>query len=178
MAAIRSWDERDNHYRGFSARAFESPSRTVTRPANTTQYTAGDEFGDGTALIFGTAATYNGGGGIITHAVAVSSVNQATKPNQRLYILSGSPAMAGDNATWAPAFATLGSVVAMAELSSWEVGGTGSGTAGNCFAIAQINKKYRCASGDSKLYGVLVERGTYTPISAENLTVTLYGEYD
>lgn len=181
MADIRSWDEVEGHYRGYSGRTFISKT-TLTRPADTTQYAAGDQVADSTsaptALNFGTCAVYNGGGGLLIDAVCKSNANQATKPNLRLYLYNGSPTLNNDNANWNPSHADIGNIVAMAEFASWEVGGTAAGTAGNVFSLAQINKGYRCASGQVNLWGCFVERGTYTPVSAEQLTISLKVAHD
>ena len=182
MADMRSYNEVTGTYQGWSGRTFTS-SATLTRPADTTQYAAGDQVADSTtaptALNFGTCAVNNGGGGLLIDAIAIANANQSTKPNQRLYLFSGSPTLNNDNANWAPSDADFANIVGMAEFTSWEVGGTTLGTAGNCFAQAKnINSGYTCAAAAANLWGCVVERGTYTPISGEAWTYKLRVSHD
>lgn len=179
MADMRSYEKLSGSYQGYSGRAFISQV-TLTRPADTTQYTAGDQVAGGTAspaaLNFGTCAISNGGGGLIVSAACIDLANQSTKPNLRLYLFNGSPTLNGDNSAWLPSNADLQNLLPGGEInfSSWVIGGTSSGTAGNCFAQQTgLNIPYRCASGQANLWGALVERGTYTPVASEGLTIRL-----
>ncbi len=181
MGLMEAWDAVLGRSAAFSGKGFISEA-TLTRPADTTQYAAGDQVANSTsapvALNFGTCATYNGGGGLLVDIVCIDRANQSTKPNLRLYLFNGSPTLNNDNANWNPSHADMNKVLAMAEFSSWEVGGTAAGTAGNCFSFARVNRKYRCAAGQQNLWGQVVERGTYTPVSGEVLTFRAKVEWD
>jgi hypothetical protein len=130
----------------------------------------------GTALVFQNMAVGNGGGGIIVTASCSSSQNPATKANLSLYLYSGSPTMGNDNANWAPTFADLQMRVPAAEIefSTWVVGGTAAGTAGNCFSYQKgVNLPYQCGTASRNIWGCVVERGTYTPLASEQFTFSL-----
>src|SRR5947209_1226263 len=78
---------------------------TLTRPANTTAYTAGDEMADvGTAILTLTnAATKSGGSGIISQITMACSSNAATKPQLECWIFDTTSTPQADNAAFAPA---------------------------------------------------------------------------
>lgn len=158
---------------GFSKRV----TTTLTRPADTTQYGAGDQVADSTsaptAITFSGIGRTDGGTGLIVHALCIDSAAQATKPNFRLYLFSASPTMTNDNSAWAPTDAVLNTVIGCIEFSSWEVGTSTAGAGGNCFALGvtpnggALSIPYQCVDGTTAIYGCLVERGTYTPVSGE-----------
>jgi hypothetical protein len=151
---------------------------SLTRPNNTTQYAAGDQVtsSPAAALVFDAVGRFEGGTGIITDAVCVDSANQATKANLRLYLFDGdsAPTPNDDNAQWAPSDADLNRAFAYVELSAWEVGNPGAGGAGNCASfVKNLNVPFQCGAGVDHIWGLLVERGTYTPVAQEQFKVRL-----
>lgn len=151
---------------------------SFSRPANTTQYAAGDQVSDSatapTPLEFSNAAQLPGGAGVILSAICISSANQATKPNLRLYVFDAEPTPSNDNAAWAPADSDVLNLVAVVEFTSWHVGKSDAGADGNAVSIvSDISSPFRTQPSSKSLYGLLVERGTYTPVSAESFTVRL-----
>ena len=151
---------------------------TYTRPANTTQYAANDAVSDSAsapaALEFADAAQVQHGAGVILSAICVSSANQATKPNFRLYIFDDEPTPTNDNAAWAPTDADFMNLVAVIAFTAWEVGTVTAGAGGNTVSIvSDISAPFRTSPGSRSLWGLVVERSTYTPVSAEMFTFRL-----
>lgn len=152
---------------------------TMTRPTNTTQYAAGDQVADSTsaptAITFEEVAPANGGSGMILDAVCIDSAYVAAAlPNLRLYLFSGSPTPNNDNAAWAASDANALVLIGKIEFSSWEVTNAGAGAAGNCASFKSgINLPFKCGSTVNDIYGLLVERSTYTPVSGEAWTINL-----
>lgn len=159
---------------GFSTRVDAS----FTRPTGTTQYTAGDQVADSasapTVITFSDVARTEGGTGWIVDALCIDSANQATKPNFRLYLFDTAPTPNNDNAAWAPSDAEMATLLAEIDFATWIIGKADSGADGNCASfIANIAVPFVCAKDSKDIYGLLVERSTYTPISAESWTFRL-----
>jgi hypothetical protein len=152
---------------------------TLTRPADTTQYAAGDQVANSTsapvALTFAGVARHNGGSGLIVDAVCVDSANQVAKPNLRLYLFSALPTSQNDNAAWAPTDADMANLIGYVEFYTWEVGNSASGADGNCASFATPTRPipFVCGATSDDIYGLVVERGTYTPVSAEAFKFSL-----
>jgi len=151
---------------------------TLTRPADTTQYTAGDQVADSTSaptpLTFANAAQTQGGSGVIKSVTIISSAKQATAPTLDLYIFDSQPTPNNDNAAWAPADSDAAAIIAKVVLSTWTDLNPGSAAAGNALKhVTNLTLPFRTPSDSRDLYGLLVERGTYTPVSGEVFTVRL-----
>lgn len=153
-------------------------SATLPRPANTTQYAAGDEVADNDAnrnpveLI--DCGRFKGGTGIITDVRVTDLANQTVKPNLRLYLYNQRPTTGTDNAAAAPTDSDSLSCFAAFDIVNWEVLNAGSGAAGSiaCFLKNQV-QSFQCSPSSTSLWFRLVERGTYTPVSAETFKVEL-----
>lgn len=150
---------------------------SLTRPANTTQYAAGDQVADSasapTPIEFVLAAQVPGGAGIILSALCISSANQGTKPDLELYIFDAEPTPSNDNAAWAPADTDVMNIIGAVEFDSWYVGKSDAGADGNTVAIEEVKIPFRTESDSMSLWGLLVERATYTPVSGETFTIRL-----
>lgn len=184
MADGRTWDLVGGtaKYVGASGRA-TILTANLTLPTNT-QYAANDQVAGATAsptaIAFANAAMTQGGGGRIVSAVIVDNVNQSAKPSFKLRLYSGSPTLLNDNAEWLPSDASLAMLIPGGEIrfTSWTVGGTGAGSAGNCYSMGsaqaggELNIPYRCGVATTTLYGDLVEGATYTPLY-DQLTIRL-----
>ena len=147
-------------------------SDTLTRPANTTQYAAGDQVSDSTSaptiLNFADIGVYDGisdknASGVILTATCICSKAETVKPNLELYLFTLSTiTVNNDNAAWAPTDAELNDCIGVVVFNSWKVG------SGNSIAFVKgLNIPFQCQDSDKDLYGLVVERGTYTPTSAE-----------
>lgn len=153
-------------------------SATFVRPADTTAYTAGDVVCNSTSapavLALGPAARLQGGGGLIKSATVVDAANVATKATLELWLFNVSLAAVNDNTAFAPSNTEIANLVGVIALSTAFVAKAGSGAAGNCILQSGIvDIPFKCAAGDRNLYGVLVVRNAYVPISAEAFTVNL-----
>ncbi len=144
---------------------------SFTRPANVTQYASGDQMTNAAADALEFAVPRSEGGtGVIIHAICVDSVNAAVKPNIRLYLFDTLPTVAADNAPWTPSDGDMVNLVGYVEFSSWEEGLAGA--AGNCASFA-TNLQIPFDTTDGVVYGLVVERGTYTPASGEGFAFKL-----
>jgi len=141
----------------------------ITRPANVTQYTAGDVVG-GAALEFD-VARQNGGGGWINNAIFVSD-NAPTATGQFFaWIFSAAPTVAADNVAFAPSDAELRTLVAFLTLDAAKK------TANNT-AYQQSDPRatyFVCGAATQSLWIVITDGNAYTPANGEVLDLTLFG---
>lgn len=159
---------------GYTART------SVTRPANTTAYTAGDVVG-ATAAVWtftnvGPAndrqTSIDGANILITSAFLRIDVTgiPAGMTSFRLHLYTSSPTSAlADNAAWDLPADDRTAYVGYIDLGSpADVGST-------LFVQAdQVNKQIKLAAGSSTLYGYLVTNAGYTPTSAAVKAIELH----
>ena len=158
----------------------EVVSRTIfvqdefKRPADTTAYTAGDVVADSTGIArmlrFAKAARSPGGGGVIQSCLLVDSTAESTKPDLELYLFDSVITMQDDNEAWAPTDLEMLSFVGWISLpsSSFKTCGANGIIQSPDKALAFV-----CAPKAVDLFGVLVVRNAYTPVSGEQLRVKL-----
>lgn len=155
----------------------ESASDAITRPANTTQYTAGDVVADATDNAFFTFTFAQRQGkvsGSFSTARIVSSANQSTKPTFELWLFRATPGTTADNATWDVSDAELLDCIGVISFAQadWKGGTLTAGAGGNAYCQA-TNIGIAFNAVDTSIYGILVERATYTPVSGETFTIEL-----
>lgn len=165
-------DSVTGHVGGFSKVA----SLTMTRPANQTPYTAGDEIADtlGTAAQRTFAcARVNNGTGVITGASLIYSNNPVVTPTLELYLFDTDPTTAGDNAAFAPTDAQLATAIGVITFPAPKVGLTG--TSGNLlYDSGPLTMEFAATGGTTSIFGLLVTRIGFTPIAnSEVLTIRL-----
>lgn len=153
-------------------------SGSLIRPANTTAYAAGDVIAAVTTALtlpFTVSKTV-GRGGIIRNAVINSSAAVATKLDCDLFLFSSDITdLDADNAAFTPTDAQMLTLVGIITFptASWKAGDATVGADGNATCvISNIN----IASSHDILYGVLIARNAYVPVSDEVITVKLYVE--
>ncbi len=150
---------------------------TATLPAGVVQFAAGDVVGDATdaKIVMDDCARSDGGAGMITGLKVIDSANQATKPDLEVWIFNAPLAVVAGNAPFAPTDAELLSLVGIVELDQTFVGLATVGVGGNCVLKPQLTPSlsFRCTASTKDLYVYLVERGTYTPVASETLTVIM-----
>jgi hypothetical protein len=139
---------------------------SVTRPADTTAYAAGDVVGG--LLTFGAGQAH----GIVETAVLVGTAAEATKPELDLFFFSEPPTVAADNAAFVPTDdqminTCLGVITFLA--ADFHVG-SANGVAHN---VLHQNPSVSFLAPSGLFYGVLVARNAYVPISAEVFAVKL-----
>jgi hypothetical protein len=159
-------------------------SATITRPANTDAYTAGDVITATVAAVceFEDVARVAGGGGTIRAAMLLDSAYVATSLLADLFLFDTAPAIDADNAAWTPTDAellTLVGVIRFETAATWSPGDLTAGAGGNNVYLARgVNLEYLCAAEDTSLYGVLVARNAYVPVSGEVWTLKLMIDQD
>lgn len=147
-----------------------NPAVTITRPANTTAYTAGDVVGGALTL---SSAGPSGGGTIIINGAQLEldiSAIPSGMTTFRLYLYNVTPPSAtADNGVWDLPSGDRASFLGYIDL------GTPVDLGSTCY-IEQINlaKQIVVASGGS-IYGYLVTTAGYTPAAnSEVYKVTLH----
>ena len=158
----------------------KKPSGTLTRPANTTAYTAQDEVGTGgTAPLSITVQRVNAGTGFVVGGRLVYSNSPSTTPQFRALIFGQTVTLAGDNAqiniSDADALKYLGLIDFTTSQGMVYSGGTIQ-TAGALVMggapVAPI--AFECESGAAVLYVVLITLNAFTPIAnSETIAICL-----
>jgi hypothetical protein len=162
-------------------------STSYDRPADTTAYTAGDALSNSTsaplALTFA-AGRFNGAGGDIVAAHMVDSANQATKLACELWLFQGSaaPVADNDNAAFTPTDAELAALVGVIQFTAANafVGDATAGAGGNAITVGghltspNFRLPFRCDPSLSSIFGLVVVRNAFTPVSAEKFTFRLH----
>ena len=168
----------------FRTRTFRS---SITRPANTDVYAAGDAICAVTTndhFTFGAASNDNtktpgrmGGplSGTINSVRLHSSANQATKLQGELWLFTSDIVNVADNAAFAPTDAEMLTLVAIVPipLANWYVGDSTAGSVGNAVAVVIGIDMSIITAGNGILYGQLVARNSYAPVSGEVFTCDL-----
>jgi len=154
-------------------------SASFTRPADTNAYAAGDVVCNSTSapavMQFLESVRVVGGSGIITKASILDYANQGTKLECELWLFTDDPAAVNDNAAFAPSDAELAYLIGVIPVVDDYVGLSGSGADGSVvIQSAIVDLPFQAAVASSTIYGVLVARNAYTPISAEVFTVRLH----
>lgn len=152
-------------------------SASITRPANATPYTAGDAVSDttGNALHTFTRCLRDGrlGGEIRAAHIVSSGGGLSTGLDGELYLFHTTIGLTADNAAWAPTDAEQLTCVGMIKFltADWRF------TANNGRCLALPNLPFLglpdATNGGVKLFGQLVARNAYVPVSGEVLTIEL-----
>lgn len=154
-------------------------SASKTRPSDTTTYASGEVLNEsdsaGTVWTFSNCAYRVAGEGVITRAKITDSSNQSSLyPRFELWLFHTSPAADNDNAAFTPTDAELLNVVGIIPFPIDYEGTTGAGDTGNSIHVSgNVHLPFNCAAADANLYGVLVLRNAYVPISAEAFKIEL-----
>lgn len=150
-----------------------------TRPADTTQYTANDVVSNSTSatalLVFRNCVRAPGGTGLLYSAIMFDSVDASTNPNFDLILFAGGTqlTLAVDNAASTITDLELLGVVAAITFDGTTA--TNVATAGGNLIIkaTSIGQAFTCAPNDANLYGLVIDRGAYTPASGERFDFKL-----
>ncbi len=151
---------------------------SITRPANTTTYTAGDVVGSdpGAVMTFSNASFGEFDSGIIQQAIVTSSAYVATGPALELWLFDTTVTADTDNAVFTPTDAEMATLVGIISFASadWKSGTATAGAGGNMACVADnVSIPFNTKKGTSDLFGVLVARNAYVPVSGEIFTVRL-----
>ena len=153
---------------------------TLTRPSNTTAYAAGDVISAVTSndhYTFTGVVEYDGAGtACIESALLIDSANQSTKPDLELWLFSSDIAEVADNSAFAPTDAEMATLIGIIPfpVGNFYAGDATSGAVGNCACpLHGLNIPIKVGPGANVIYGQLVVRNAYTPVSAEIFTCIL-----
>ncbi len=149
-----------------------------TRPNDTNAYAAGDVINEstsaGTVFTFSNCARFTGGSGIINKATIDDGAYVATTLQSELWLFSATVGVDNDNAVFTPTDAELATRVAVIPIGTAYVGDATAGVGGNvALTSGVVNESFKC-NADAHLYGVLVARNAYVPVTNETFNVTLY----
>lgn len=136
---------------------------TLTRPANTTAYAAGDEMTDtgGAILTLTSAARRSGGTGSIYGITLSCSTNAATKPSLECWIFDTTSTPQTDNAAFAPSDGVVDTLIDVVPLSTSYVGDATSNTGNFVMSSGPLNIPFKCV-GSANLFMRIVVRNAYT----------------
>jgi hypothetical protein len=163
---------------GFVGSKQKTVSANFTRPANTTVYAAGDAVTDSTTsptqMTFDGVARANAGSGVIVGAVLIDSANQTTKGQFELWLFDATVTPDNDNAVFTPTDTECGTLIGVIEFNIPKVGDATSGAGGNVvYPVGNLSIPFTCGASVDDVYGLLVVRNAYTPVSGEVFTVRL-----
>lgn len=150
----------------------------VTRPSDTTAYTAGDVVTAGTAAVLSfVGAVDRGKVATIVAATLIDSANVGTKPDLELWLFDASFTPEADNAAWAPTDAIMQTLLGVIPFAtaSFKAGNATAGAGGNSECQVQnIQLPVWSLVDGGVIYGLLVVRNAYVPVSAERFDVRLH----
>lgn len=143
------------------------PTATLTRPGDTTAYTANDSVanstGSPTALTFANCARVTGGCGLIRDATLILSGITTTVAEFHLWVFDTSPTVTADNSAFAPSDADAANVQAVLMFNG---GNMSDGSNNRIYKLVNAPQMFK-TSGALALYGALMTRTGYTPTSGE-----------
>lgn len=155
---------------------------SVVRPANETQYAAGDALSDNatTPTVAGyftlVLARCIGGGGVLTNFTLHKSDHDVTAAAFELLLFDTVPALAGfdDNAALAITDAEYLRCQGVVPFAADDWANVANGD------IQTVSKTvgFVCVAASMTMYGILALAETYTPGSAEKFSLTVHGYQD
>jgi hypothetical protein len=165
----------DDHGRLMVVSSASRTDATLTRPADTTAYTAGDVIGGASAIATFTDAGPVGGHVLITRASLLidNGTIQSGMGVMRLHLYDAAPTAIADNAAFdIPSgdrtkylgYIDIGTPVDMGSTCFVETSGEST----------TVPKQVKLAAGSTTLYGLLETRSAYTPTSGTAYRVRLH----
>lgn len=154
-------------------------SASFTRPNDTTAYASGDVICNSTSapvvLTFPRATVTQGPRfSIIAQVIMVDSANQTTKLESELWLFDTAPTADNDNAVFTPTDAECANLIGVVPLNTFFVGDATAGAGGNVvFRETNLTIPVFTKAEDNAIYGVLVARSSYTPVTQESFTIKL-----
>jgi hypothetical protein len=149
---------------------------SITRPADTTTYAAGDVIGTASSQVIALFNAADKGAddvtkGLITGAVVVATGAPATLPSLELWLFDTAPADQADNTAFAVTDAELlAGFLGVIPLTYTYVG-LASGNHVQRSDTVMVPFEVKDSAG--RLFGVLVPRNAYAPISGETFKIIL-----
>lgn len=157
--------------RGYNPVATRVTEAEFTRPANATQYTAGDAVGTASTnvLTFSDVGYHTGAAARITALrILKSDGADVTGASFRLHLYKAAPTAVADNSANAVLYAERTDYIGYIDTGTMVV------TGGAAIAAVNVSPGLVVTTGAAGvLYGALEAVGTYTPASAETFSVGL-----
>lgn len=150
--------------------SFVTCSTDITRPADTTAYTANDALSNSTSaptsggFTFTSAARISGGSGIITDVIVGSSNPAATALQGEVWIFDTSVTNINDNAAFAISDTEVKTLVGVIAFTME------TGTNNNWAQVRNLSLGFTCV-GSANLRFLVKVKNAYTPASSEVITV-------
>ena len=173
LAIMDDWDSTDACK---TVTQFATCTTSITRPSDTTAYTANDALSNSASsptaggFTFTSAARASGGSGIITDLIVVSSNDPATLLQGECWIYDSATTAVNDNAAFASSDSDTLLLVAVIPFTMTSTV-AGSGT--TSYAHVQgLSIGFTC-SGSANLRFLVKVKNAYTPASAEVLSFRL-----
>lgn len=146
---------------------------TFTRPADTTTYAAGDVVANSTTaptvITFSGVAGANGGYGRLLRVNMIDSANKATPGMFELWLFDTAPGLDNDNAAFTPTDAELQNLIDVIPLESNYIGDATADAGGNrVYTSGLLELPFKCGASVTAIYGELVVRNDYIPVSGES----------
>lgn len=147
---------------------------TLTRPANVTAYTIGDELTDvgGLVLAIPGCARAAGGAGILDSVTVIDNANAATDPTLDIFVMDATSAPAADNLVFAPTDVALQATILASGLGT-AIAGDSTVTGNLVWQLRGLNIPYVCGPGSTSLFVRFAVRSAYVPTAGETLAVRL-----
>lgn len=142
------------------------------RPADTTQYTANDVVSNSTTattmMQFKDCVREDGGTGVLYSGLMFDSVAAATKPNFDLALFDTSNlTLAADNAAGTITDNQVLRCVAVITFDGTNAANVCTVGPNLIIGASGVAQGFKCAANSRDLWGVVIDRGGYTPSSAE-----------
>ena len=152
---------------------------SITRPANTTAYTARDAIADNTSgatiLTFAGAARRIGKGGYIV-GVRIASDKAVAVVKYKLHLFQSAPTVIADNSPMtAPLYADIAKYVGSLTLPTAALENTGGAAYAQQDTTLEppLAMAYICDSDETNLYGMLETLTAFTPTSGQFFDIRL-----
>lgn len=149
-------------------------STDVTRPADSTQYAAGDAISDSTSsptsggFTLTGVARKSGGSAMITDVIVTTSADAATRLSGEVFFYNQAATNVNDNSAYAVSDPEIKTLEGVVPFSLFDSGNNGAAH------ISGLNMIVTCV-GSADLRFHLRARNAYTPTSAEVITVIVKG---
>lgn len=170
MTVVTSIDQSPTRARGLTQRLV-----TFNRPSATTAYAAGDVVSDSTSQAAALVFPNVGDAASVVRSRAVYEENNGTPPDFELWLFHEEPTNHLDNAPLALTSVDLASLAAVVEIGSKTVK-IANATASPDGAIVYEpgpREPIYVRTTNGKLYGLLVTRGIFTPVTGTKIGVYL-----
>lgn len=173
------------NYVGQRSQVWQPSDAPLTRPNNTTAYSAHVGLGSGSSCLFKFSNFFPvaGGTGLLTgmrlhaNAASIAATNMGAIRGH-LYNASPASAPASDQATFNSLFANLAANLGFGDFSTWSIGGGSSDIISSYAILAATPLPIFAPSGARDLYLLLEATAAFTPIASAIIMPSLSATFD